>query len=143
MKKNILLFVIIAIVILILVCYQIINIKNAKKEVLKYNSEFEKYTGKEIYGTDIVTIINKAIDNNERNKIKIDDDGFYINDNINYIGVEIHITTNEKTYKMETINKVGVINFISNFNLVSFRCTYIEYHQNGKISKMVFTQIDQ
>ena len=143
MKKNILLFVIIAIVILILVCYQIINIKNAKKEVLKYNSEFEKYTGKEIYGTDIVTIINKAIDNNERNKIKIDDDGFYINDNINYIGVEIHITTNEKTYKMETINKVGVINFISNFNLVSFRCTDIEYHQNGKISKMVFTQIDQ
>ena len=143
MKKNVLLFIIIAIVILILLCYQITSMQNQKKEILKYNAEFEKYIGKEIYGTDIATIINKAIDNNERNKVTKDDDGFYINDNNNYIGVEIHITTNETTYKMETINKVGVINFVSNFNLISFKCTDIEYHSNGKISKMVFTQIEQ
>lgn len=143
MKKNIILFVILAIVILVIVCYQITNIQNAKREVVKYNSEFEKYTEKEIYGTDIATIINKAIDNNERNKVTKDDEGFYINDNNNYIGVEIHITTNETTYKMETINKVGVINFVSNFNLISFRCTDIKYHSNGKISKIIFTQTTQ
>lgn len=143
MKKNIIAFVIIALVILVIVSYQVSSIQNAKKEILRFNSEYEKYTKNEIYGTDIATIINKAIDNNERNKVTKDENGFYINDGQNYIGIEVHIITNQTTYQMETINKVGVVNFVSNFNLIAFKCTNIEYHSNGKVSKIEFTQIEE
>ncbi len=143
MKKNILLFVIIAIVILIIVVYKVNSMQNHKKQILNYNAEYEKYTKTEIYGTNIATVINKAVDNNEKNKIPKDKDGFYIDDGENYIGIEINITTNETTYKMETIDKVGVKNFVSNFNLIAFKCTDIKYHENGRISKIVFTQIEE
>lgn len=144
-KKNIILLIFIAIIVLIFIYYQVVSMQNKKKEIIKYNSEFEKYTTTQIFGTDIATIINKAIDKNERNKIPKDEKGYYIEDNENSIIIELEmINKGEITkYKMEQINKLGIEKFLSSeFNLIYFKCSNLEYHSNGKISKIIFTQLE-
>ena len=100
----------------------------------------------EIYGTDVVTLINKAINNNESNNVAKDEKGFYINNNQNSIQIDLVMITDEeeketKTYKMEAISKVGITEFIKNFNTAKFKCTKKEYHKDtGKISYIEISQ---
>ena len=144
-KRNIILFILLLILILIFVYYQVINTKNKKKEITKFNEEFEQYTNKEIYGTNIATIINKAIDYNEKNKVTKDEKGYYISNEKSSIIIELEMINKENivTYRMEQISNLGIEKFLSsNFNLIYFKSTNIQYHKNGRISKIVFTQID-
>ena len=145
-KRNIFLLVILFIVIFIFVYYQVVNIQNKQKEILKFNEEFEQYTNKEIFGTNIITIINKAIDNNEKNKIPKDEKGYYIEDEEKSIIIELNMINNDdiSVYKMEAISNFGIEKFLSSdFNLVLFKCSNKEYHSNGRISKLVFTQTEK
>lgn len=147
-KRNIILLIVIAIIILIFVYYQVVNIQNQKKETQKFNSEFEQYTNSNtIYGTNIVTVINKAIDNNEKNKISKDEKGYYIEDTEKSIIIELNMINKDDeitVYKMEAISNFGIEKFLSSeFNLVLFECTDIQYHDNGRISKIVFTQTEK
>ena len=50
------------------------NYYTAKKE----NRQFESYANQEIYGAELATIINKAVDNNQNNEVAKDDKGKYI-----------------------------------------------------------------
>ena len=55
------------------------------------------------------------------------------------------ITNEEKnkttTYRMETISKVGIDEFIANFNTAEFKITKMEYHkETGKIKYIEITQ---
>ena len=52
--------------VIIILCVVGISINAKKLSVQKQaNKEFEQYLQKDIYGTDVVTLINKAIDNNK------------------------------------------------------------------------------
>ena len=146
MKKNVIIIALILIVIIV-ICVVGINVNSkASKVTLKENQEYEKYLKDEIYGTDVVTLINKAISNNETNNITKDEKGLYITDNQNSIIIDlVMITDSEKdettTYRMETISKVGITEFIKNFNTAEFECTKKEYHsQTGKIAYIEITQ---
>ena len=55
------------------------------------NMEFENYLNVEVYGTDLATIINRAIDNNITNEVEKDNKGIYQNNNTNSINIEIKI----------------------------------------------------
>ncbi len=137
MKKAII-FILIFIAVFVIVIYMNVLEKQALfNEVKTFNSEYEIYENKDtLYGTDIATIINKAINHNEKNKIQKDEKGYYIDDGKDAIKVDIYMSMNDTTYEMETIAKVGVSGFISNFNLIEFKFKSIEYHENGKISKI-------
>lgn len=146
MKKNVIIIALILIVIIV-ICVVGINLNSkVSKIALKENGEYEKYLENEIYGTDVVTLINKAISNNETNNITKDEKGFYISNNQNSITIDIVMITDEEkdkttTYKMETIYKVGITEFIKNFNTAKFECTKKEYHsQTGKIAYIEITQ---
>lgn len=142
-KRNIILLIVLLILILIFVYYQIISMQSKQKEINEFNEEFEQYTDKEIFGTNIITVINKAVDYNEKNKIEKDEKGFYIEDNEKSILIELNMLNKEKVvvYKMEAITNFGIEKFLSaDFNLVYFKCTDIQYHPNGRISKIVYTQ---
>ena len=108
----------------------------------KENRDFEYYFQKEIYGSNLTTIINKVIDINENNQVEIDENDFYISDKKNSIIIEIYISDNEKIYRMETIYKGGMNNFIENYGNIKFKCTKKEYHkETNKISYLYFEQI--
>lgn len=149
MKKTILFLVLILILILIIVMLGISNNRAKVNEILIFNSEFEKYLGKSMYGADVLTIINKAIDNNESYSINKDKNGFYIEDNIYSINVELILLSKneeekieEKVYKMETLEKAGLSGFISSFSLTPFECSKIEYNTNKRVSKIVIRQLE-
>jgi hypothetical protein len=126
-------------IIICIVCLNIIDLQSQKKQIQKENLEYEKYINKEIIGTNLATLISKVIDQNEKNKVNKDEKGYYINNNINSIKIDLKMTTIDKTYPMEEIYNNKISNFVQNFNLIKFKCTNIEYHSStGRVSKLVF-----
>lgn len=147
MKKNVLIVCSILLIIII-ICTTFISINGKKLAVVKQeNKKYEQYQKQEIYGTEVITLINKAIDDNQKNNVQTDETGKYINNETNSIIIEVIMITNEEknqttTYRMETINKVGIGEFIANFNTAKFKITNIQYHkQTGKIKYIEITQI--
>lgn len=146
MKKNILIISLVLLVIII-VCIAGIKLNSKANRIIKsQNKEYEEYLKDDIYGTDVITLINKAISNNKSNNISKDEKGYYIENNTNSIKINIIMITNEEkekkaTYSMELIDKVGITEFIKNFNTAKFKCTNIEYHkETGKIKYIEITQ---
>ena len=141
MKKFIIIFITIVIVILALI-YGYFTYNDNIKTIKQENAIYEEYYQKEIYGADLATVINKAINSNETNYIEKDNKGAYIENNTNSIKIDIHILDNDTTYNMETFYNNGIDKFVENYNIIQFKCTSIEYHnQTGKIKYMLFEQI--
>lgn len=146
MNKNVIIIVLTVFFVIVIFITQFISYK--KNIVVKnlFNKEYELYISKELYGTDVITLINKAIDNNQKNNIKQDEKGYFIENEDDSLIIELVMITNEekektKTYKMETISKAGVEAFISNFNTAKFKITEIKYHK--KTNKPKYIQISQ
>ena len=142
MKKT-LLFILIALgITLIALSGILVNRKFAENEAKKPNLEYEYILEKEMYGTDVVTIINKAMDNNKRYEIAKDKNGNYINDNRYSIQVEIAFQGMEENFTMEKICTVGLEEFMQAFNVSKFKCINKEYHTETKrLSKIVLQEI--
>ena len=146
MKKNLIIISIILLIIII-ICFVGIKVNSRTSNLVKrQNTTYEQYLDSEIYGTDVVTLINMAISDNETNKVQKDSKGFYINNNKNSINIDVILITNEEeqettTYKMEAISKVGITEFLKNFNTTKFKCTNKEYHkETEKISYIEIAQ---
>jgi len=105
---------------------------NIEKNIAQFNSYYEKYLDKQFFGTDVATLIGKVIDNNEKCNIKKDENGKYLLDDKYSIEIYIKLYGSNKYYDSETINKVGIAKFISNFNTISFICKNIKYHDSTK-----------
>ena len=138
MKKNLLIIFIVFIVIMAILFAKFISLRNQNMEIKKFNYGYEFYNRDNLSGLDITTVINKAIDNNEKYNVKKDENGYYIEDE-NSIKIEIKMIINDKTYQRERIKEIGLEGFTEFFGEVNFKCTKIEYHQeNNKISKITF-----
>ena len=140
--KKIFIFLAIVLVIVAIVSFQYISYKNEYNIIQNENAEFEEYKDKEVYGLNVGTMINKAVDKNTKNKIEKDDNGNFIQNDSNSIEIEIYMTDNETTYKMETIYNSGTEQFVQYYGNIKFKCSKIEYHKNtGKIKYMLFEQL--
>ena len=140
---SILIILAIIFIIICVVCLNIIDLQSQKKQIKKENLEYEQYLNKEVLGTDVATLISKVVDQNEKNKIQKDEKGYYINNNINSIKIDLKMTTINKTYPMEEMYKSKISNFVQNFNLIKFKCINIEYHKSsGKVAKLLFEELE-
>ena len=106
---------------------------------------------KKYYGTEIATIINKAVDNNDKNGVekKEETDGknkyyFYIPNDTNSIKIDIKVINkkNVMTYQMESFYQGEISRFVQNFDTVKFKCTKIEYNSAKRVSYLLFEQIE-
>lgn len=140
MKKTIL--IVLSIFLAIIVCIYM-NYKQVlveKSQAKKFNYDYEFYNRENILGTDITTLINKAIDNNEKYNIEKDENGLYISDGKFSVKIYIHMIINDKTYPMEDLTKAGLTDFTRYFGEVNFKCTETKYHkQSGRIAEMTFS----
>lgn len=144
MKKTFLLITAVILIIIFTILGYIIQKREEQNKLISYNKEYEYYLNKQIYGTEVATLINKVIEQNQKNEIPKDENGYYIENDTNSIKIELKMITIEKTYQMETIYNNKMENFIKNFNIILFKCTNIEYHKKtGKISKITFEQIEK
>jgi len=149
MKKIILCIVLVIVVLICVITVKISNNNMEVKDVVSYNSEFEQYREKKLYGADVLSIINKAIDINSRNNIEKDEDGYYIKNDNNSVNVEIKLLSTDATgevkevqYPMEVLEKAGLDTFISSFSLTTFECTEIKYNTSGRVSKVILKQLE-
>lgn len=142
--KKIAIFFFIIIAIIVGISYFYISYKIEYNQIKQENIQFENYYNKEIYGTELTTIINKAIDRNTINEIDKDKKGFYIDNNENSIHIDIKIIDNDTIYKMETLYQGEMKRFVEYYGQVKFKCTKIEYHNStNKIKYLLFEQITE
>ncbi len=138
MKKGIIFIFTIVIIILAMFVYWYVNTMKEQRGVVAYNSEYKIYTNDEINGIELTTIINKAINNNEKYTIAKDKDDLYKNDNKNCIKIFIKLKKDINFYPMEAFYKVGIDDFVKAYGSANFKCTSINYHNNNKISEIFF-----
>ncbi len=142
MKKLAIIFLI-GVILIVGISYMYLNYKASYNEARKTNYQFESYYEKEFYGADVVTLINKAYDNNLTSGVERDKNGIFIENDTNSIKIDVKIIDNDTLYNMETLYIGGMDKFVQNYNGIKFKCTKIEYHPNRKIKYMLIEQITQ
>ena len=141
MKKISIVFILIIIIIFV-VWFRYLDYKTQYTNIQKLNLQFEKYYGKEIYGTDLATAINKAVDENTRNKVKKDEKNQFISNDENSINIDIKMTDIDQIYRMESFYKGEIEKFVQHYGTIKFQCSKIEYHdKTNKIKYLFFEQI--
>ena len=142
MKKIIICILSIFLIIIYIVVYGVYQKNENTAQIGVDNKTYESYENKEVLGTDIISIINKATDSNKKNDIKIGEDGNYIDNGKNSIRIEIKFLELDKVITMERINNVGIEKFWSNYGALSFKCTKIEYHEKThRVKYMYFEEV--
>ena len=131
--KKFFIFLIILLLIICTICYTYLVYQAKYNNAKQINAAFQKYYNKKIYGADLATAINKAIDYNTKNGIEKNKDSLKIN---------IKMIDKDNTYPMEKIAASGIENFIDYYNKIQFECTDIQYHTNTNMVKsLLFEQI--
>ena len=142
--KKFVIFIVLIIVIVVATGYIFLNYKAKNNIVKRENIKLESYYDKEIYGTDLSTIMNKMIDNNTINEISKDENNKYIDNNEISIKIDISFLDDNKIHPAEEIFDSGIEEFLKYYREIKFKCTKIEYHQKTKkVSYMFFEQITQ
>ena len=142
MKKIIICILSIFLIIICIVVSGVYQKNENTAQIGVDNKTYESYENKEVLGTDIISIINKATDSNKKNDIKIGEDGNYIDNGKNSIRIEIKFLELDKVITMERINNVGIEKFWSNYGALSFKCTKIEYHEKThRVKYMYFEEV--
>ena len=139
--KKIVIFLAIVIIIVSAIAVKYYSQIVEYNTIIKENAEYEQYKGKEIYGLDLVSIINKVADENIKNKVEKSEDGMFIQNDKDSIEIEIYMKDNDTTYKMETFYNSGTQQFMNHYRDIKFNCSKIEYHQStNKIKYLLFEQ---
>lgn len=139
--KKIAIFFIIIILIICAIFAMYISYKANYNISKKSNLSFEKYLNEEVYGSELATVINRAIDRNEKNEVEKNNKGIYQNNDTNSINIEIKMLDDDTIYQMETFYRGGIQNFINYYSNIKFKCVDIKYHSStNQVKYMLFEQ---
>lgn len=142
MKKNVILILTIFLVIIVVIGYGIYNRRTSISKSSIENKAYESFYNQQVLGTDVISIINKAVDSNEKNSVGKDEKGNYIENNENSIKIDIKFKELDQIITMERINEVGMQQFWQNYGALNFKCTKIEYHKKtNNVRYLYFEQI--
>lgn len=142
MKKYVLIIITIVLIIVAVVTYKVYDYRVTQNNVSNNNKTYNSFYEKEVLGTDVATLINKAIDNNNKNSVEKSNDGYYINNDKDSINIDIKFKDLDEPISMERIDELDPIRFVQNFGGFSFKCTKIEYHEKtGNVKYMYFEQV--
>lgn len=108
------------------------------KDIKSFNNQFEDYLNREVNGVELTTIINKALENNNQYNIEKDSKGVFIDDDENSIKIMIKPSEDGNSFPMEAFEMVGMKEFTESFGSALFKAKNIEYHKNGRISKIEY-----
>ena len=142
MKNSIFIILATLFIVICIICVMLINLESEKKQIVVENRVYTKYKDQEIIGTELATLIGRAIAQNEENDVPKDEKGYYIDNKENSIKIDLKMKTIEKTYPMEEIYNNEIAEFVQNFNTIKFKCIEIQYHKKtNRVSKLVFEEL--
>ena len=142
--KKFLVILIVILIILSSVVYWLVTSRNKLAKAQALNKQYEDYANIEILGTELISIINKTADINNKNEIEKDSNGYYIDNEENTIHIYIQFVYKNETrvIQMEDIEKSGSENFVKMYSTASFKCTKIEHHDKTKnVKSLTFEEI--
>lgn len=127
-------------------------------QLVAFNEQYTKYLGQYVYGTEVITVINKSLDNKShkitttikfaKNGEGYEYDGYIYNESTKRYekgkvfikkGNDLEITNDEE-------NNSTVNNFIKslsesgNLNTMAFKCTDIGYDSYGRVNSIKFEE---
>ena len=139
MKKNFVIILIILLILLAIAGYYIYNIRKVASLAENYNQPYETYYNQEILGSTLISIINKAMDDNEKNAIpKISNSIYYEQNEEDSIKIEVKFSDEYEAIPMEKITNQGIETFMDLYPTAVFKCTKIEYHEKTKRIKYLY-----
>ena len=142
MKKTMLVLAMIITIMIAIISYIYLRYQTNLEKAKIQNASFESYYEEEILGTDLATVINKAIDNNEKNEVEKDKNNMYIENESNSINIDIKFIDDDKVHRMEELHNAQISSFVGLYNQIKFKCTDIKYHsQTHNVKYMLFEQI--
>ena len=140
MKRQFLIILAVLLILSLIVGLYIYNYQKQQLIAKKNNQFYENYAKGQILGTDLISIINKAMDTNEKNAIT-KQGIYYQNDEERTIKIYIQFLEDERSILMEDIAEKGTESFIKYFGQAKFECIKIEYHsKTGSVKAMCFQQ---
>lgn len=142
MKKTLIIILAIFLIFLAVAGYYVYNVRRLASLAENHNKTYEDYYQEEILGTTLISIINKAIDSNEKNAIEKLDNSIYYEDNEkNSIKITVQFLEADDIIFMEDIAQNKIENFVKYFATATFKCTKIEYHtKTNYIKSLQFEQ---
>ena len=145
MKKTVIIIVVSLLTFGVLFFSKYFEYRQKYSEIKNFNNKYEKYLNKEILGTDLTTIINYAVNDNEKSVVKKDEKGRYIQNDIDSVIIEVEIKDlgKERIIPMETFYNSGMSDFVKYYKQIEFKCKKIEYNSQKKVKYMLFEQITQ
>ena len=132
MKKNFFIILTILLIIAIIVGYTVHNYRKQQIQIAQYNKQYESWYGKKMLGTDFISIINKTIDNNEKNDVQKDENNVYLEDNEKSVKIYIKFLLNIKNfvYRYKSNRMIIFITYVLNIIIIFFTTTtYCRYTQ--------------
>ena len=139
--KKLNIFFSVVIIIVCMISYIYILNKSNERITMQQNQLFESYYQRQVYGAEIATIINKAMDSNYKNNVEKDNNNLYIENSTNSVKINIKMIDNDTIYPMELFANSGIQNFLEYYNNIQFKCVDIKYHENTKLVKsLLFEQ---
>lgn len=136
--KKISIFFVIVIAIIGTFCYIYGETKISHNRKVANNQQYEKILNKEITGSELVSIINKIINSNEENQIKLDKNERFKDNEENSIQARIKFKDSDQVFYIEQIYNNDIKKFIQLYSISKFKCTSIEYHKKTKLIKSLY-----
>ena len=144
MKKTIFVITGVFLLVMLILVLALIGVQSKNKALSDINSEYEFYLNKEIYGTELAALVNKAIDNNQKEEIERDKNGYYINNGQTSIQISIQMIGAKEKIQIERVFALGTEQFVELFNSGIFISENVTYHkQTGRIATIDFKQIQE
>lgn len=144
MKKKFVIILIILLILLAIAGYYVYNARQLRGLAQKQNATYESCYEQEILGTTLISIINKAIDSNEKNGVEKQTNSiYYENNHENSIQITIQFKQKEEPVHMEAIAQKQSEAFVKVFATASFKCTKIEYHEKTNLVKSLYFEQTQ
>lgn len=144
--KKLLIIVLVLVIATAAVIYEVLVYRTKLEESQKLNQEYAAYVNINFLGTQLISVINKTIDINEKNMVQKDEKENYIENGTNSIKIYIQFIYKEKvkTVPMEDIATNGTEAFIKRYSTAVFKCSKIEYHeQTHNVKSLTFEEIQE
>ena len=146
MKKTLVLILVVVIVIICIVFANYIDFSKRKVEIETFNKEFLAYENSNIQINTIITLMNKAIEENRQNGLQQDENQIFQENDTNSIKLYLELKSSNAVIPMEELilnKKAGRERVGLAFSDLLFNITNVEYHQkSGQVKKIVFTAIE-
>lgn len=141
--KKIIIFLVIIIAFLGMFWYIYGEAKLKENKRILFNNSYENLLNKTITGTELATIINKSIDNNENNEVKKNISGIYLDNGEYSMNIEVKFLDSDNVIKAEKIFENDISKFIELYNTSKFELQRINYHEKTKRVKYLYFEEKQ